>query len=51
MLQIARLKTNKEEIIKALDKRHFDARPLIDELLDVNEKRRSVQSKIEELKA
>lgn len=51
MLQISRLKTEKEEIIKALDKRHFDARPIIEELLDVNEKRRTIQNNIEELKA
>ena len=51
MLQIPRLKTEKEEVIKALEKRHFDARNIIEELISINEEKRSSQKIIEDLKA
>lgn len=37
MLEIARIRTEKDTIINGLTKRHFDARPIIDEILEKDE--------------
>lgn len=37
MLEIARIRTDKDAIINGLNKRHFDARPIIDEILEKDE--------------
>lgn len=49
MLDIKRLRANKEEVIKALEKRHGNFP--IQELLEVDEKRRVLIQKVEEMKA
>ena len=51
MLQVARIKAEKEEIAKALEKRHFDALPILNEILEVNEKKKNLLKSIEDLKA
>ena len=49
MLDIKRLRANKEEVVKALEKRHGNFP--IQELLEVDEKRRVLIQKVEEMKA
>lgn len=49
MLDIRRIRKNPEEVKKALDKRHGDFP--IDEVLELDEKRRNILTKVEEMKA
>lgn len=49
MLDIRRIRKNPEEVVKALDKRHGDFP--IDEVLKLDEERRSILTKVEEMKA
>ncbi len=49
MLDIKRLRANREEVVKALNKRHGNFP--IQELLEVDEKRRVLIQKVEEMKA
>lgn len=49
MLDIRRIRKNPEEVKKALNKRHGDFP--IDEVLELDEKRRSMLTKVEEMKA
>ena len=49
MLDIKRLRADKEAVIKALEKRHGDFP--IDELLEVDEKRRNAIQQVEDMKA
>ena len=51
MLQINRIREEKEQIIAALAKRHFNAEEIIDELLQTNEAKKQIQRKSEDLKA
>jgi len=43
MLQTAFIRENREKVIQALGKRNFDAAPLVDEVIALDEKRRSTQ--------
>lgn len=51
MLQVHTIRQNKEAYINRLNKRGLDAAPLIEELLKLNEERRAIQSKAEDLQA
>jgi seryl-tRNA synthetase len=51
MLEIQRIRTEAESIIEGLKKRHFDATPIIDELLSVDEKWRIYKGQMEEAAA
>ncbi len=51
MLDIKRIRENKEEVITALNRRGQDYTQLINEVLEVDEKRRTLQSKVDTLKA
>ena len=48
MLQVNKIAENKEAYIKALKKRNFDAEEIFDEVLRLDEKRRSTQSSLDE---
>lgn len=47
MLEIQRIRNEKEEIIEGLKKRHFDAAPIVDEVLTVDEQWRSKKGELE----
>ncbi|MDC1385565.1 serine--tRNA ligase, partial [Crocinitomicaceae bacterium] len=47
MLEIQRIRTDKDSIIEGLKKRHFDATPIIDELLSIDEKWRIYKGQME----
>ena len=47
MLQLQAIRENKEEIIAALQKRSVDAASLIDNVLELDEKRRSLQTQLD----
>nr|WP_299342478.1 serine--tRNA ligase [Allomuricauda sp.] len=47
MLQLQIIRENKEAILEALKKRNFDAKPLIESILDLDEKRRSIQTNLD----
>ncbi|MFH6602708.1 serine--tRNA ligase [Maribacter algicola] len=47
MLQLQVIRDNKDEIIKALGKRNIDAAPLLDNVLRLDEKRRSTQARLD----
>lgn len=47
MLQLQTIRENKEEIIKALHKRDLDATSLIENVLQLDEKRRSTQTQLD----
>ncbi|MBC6999371.1 serine--tRNA ligase [Cytophaga sp. FL35] len=51
MLQIQTIRENKEEIIKALTKRNVDAAPLVNGAIELDEKRRSTQTKLDNILA
>ncbi|HAG06370.1 MAG TPA: serine--tRNA ligase, partial [Cryomorphaceae bacterium] len=51
MLQLTTIRQDAERVISALAKRHVDARPAIDALLALNERRRQVQAETENLQA
>ena len=51
MLQINRIREEKDQVIAALAKRHFNAEEIINELLAANDQKRAIQSKTENLKA
>ncbi len=51
MLQVQTIRQHKDEFIQRLSKRGLDAEPLLNELLEVNEERRAIQSKAEDLQA
>ena len=48
MLQIAAIREHKEEYIQALKKRNIDASPMLEKALSMDEKRRSIQAKLDE---
>ena len=48
MLQVAEIRENKEQIIKALSKRGLDAKQIIEEVLEADEDRRATQTKLDE---
>lgn len=47
MLEIQRIRNEKEEIIEGLKKRHFDAAPIVDEVLAVDEQWRAKKGELE----
>jgi len=51
MLQLAVIRDNKERVIKALAKRNLDAQSLIDNVLDLDEKRRATQVELDTILA
>ena len=51
MLQLAFIRENKDAVIAGLAKRNLDATSLIDEVISLDEKRRSVQTQLDQEKA
>ena len=51
MLEIQELRQNKAGIVEALKKRFFDAQPVVDELLKVDEEWRSKKTELENVAA
>jgi len=51
MLQLQVVRDKKDNIINALKKRNIDAEPLINEVLELDEKRRSTQTSLDEILA
>ncbi len=51
MLEIQRIRNEKEGIIEGLQKRHFDARPVLDEILSLDEQWRSKKTEMESVAA
>lgn len=49
MLEIQRIRNNKEEVIEGLKKRHFDAEPIINELLEVDNEWRQTKAQMEDI--
>jgi len=49
MLQIAFIRENQEKVIKALAKRNMDAKPTVDEVVQLDEKRRSTQVELDNI--
>ena len=47
MLQTAFIRENREKVIEALAKRNFDAAPLVDEVIALDEKRRHTQVELD----
>lgn len=47
MLQTVFIRENREKVIEALGKRNFDATPLVDEVIALDEKRRSTQVELD----
>nr|WP_299070862.1 serine--tRNA ligase [uncultured Allomuricauda sp.] len=47
MLQLQTIRENKESIITALKKRNIDAEPILSAILDLDEKRRSIQTELD----
>lgn len=47
MLQLQNIRKNKESIITALKKRNIDAAPMIAKVLELDEKRRSIQTELD----
>ncbi|MBF0694003.1 MAG: serine--tRNA ligase [Flavobacterium sp.] len=48
MLQIAFIRDNKEQVIKSLAKRNIDARPIIEEVIALDEQRRAAQAELDD---
>ncbi len=51
MLQVPFIRDNKENVIKSLKKRNFDASKIIAEVLEIDEQRRSLQTKLDNILA
>lgn len=51
MLEIQRIRNEKDTIIEGLKKRHFDAKPVIDELISIDESWRSKKAELESIAA
>lgn len=51
MLEIQRIRNEKDAVIEGLKKRHFDAQPIIDQLLAVDEKWRIYKTEMENVAA
>ena len=51
MLTIQSLREEREQIAAALDKRHIDARPDLDQILRWDAERRSTQAQLDDLLA
>lgn len=51
MLQLAFIRDNKETIISGLKKRNLEAKDMIEEVISLDEKRRSLQTQLDQVKA
>jgi seryl-tRNA synthetase len=51
MLQTAFIRENRDKVIAALGKRNFDATPLVDQVIALDEKRRGTQVELDTLKS
>lgn len=51
MLQVNNIRENKQEFIKALKKRNFEAESILEEVLQLDEKRRATQVKLDDILA
>lgn len=51
MLEIQRIRNEKEAVIEGLKKRHFDARPIVEELIEVDASWRSKKGELESIAA
>lgn len=51
MLQVSYIRDNKETVIKGLAKRNIDATQMIDEVISLDENRRSLQSQLDNVLA
>jgi len=51
MLEIQRIRNEKEAVIEGLKKRHFDARPIVDELIETDASWRSKKGELESIAA
>lgn len=51
MLEIQRIRTDKEGIIEGLKKRHFDAAPILDSILELDEQWRTSKMELESISA
>ena len=49
MLQIAFIRENQEKVIKALAKRNMDAKSIVDEVVQLDEKRRATQVEMDNI--
>ncbi len=49
MLQTAFIRENREKVIRALGKRNFDAAPMVDEVIALDEKRRHTQAELDNI--
>ncbi|WP_430965483.1 serine--tRNA ligase [Spongiimicrobium sp. 2-473A-2-J] len=47
MLQLQAIRENKEDILRALKKRNLDASPLLNSVVELDEKRRGIQTKLD----
>ena len=47
MLQLQAIREDKEQIVEALKKRNIDALPLIENVLQLDEKRRALQTRLD----
>ena len=51
MLEIQRIRTEKDSVIEGLKKRHFDAKPIVDAVLNADENWRSNKTEMETISA
>ena len=51
MLEIQRIRTEKDQVIKALEKRHFDAAPIVEEIIEKDQKWRQSKGEMESIAA
>jgi seryl-tRNA synthetase len=51
MIDVKSIADHKEDYIKALDKRHFEAKPLLNKAIDLDENRRQLQAQKDETSA
>lgn len=51
MLQVKNILENKEQVIEGLEKRNLDAKILVQEIIDLDTERRTLISKVEDLRA
>lgn len=50
MIEIARLRVEKDSLLAAWEKKHFEAEPLVDQALAYDEERRTIQKKLDDLR-
>jgi seryl-tRNA synthetase len=50
MIEVSRLRDEKEALLAAWRKKHFEAEPLVDQALAYDEERRTLQKKLDDLR-